>query len=278
MEMAVQGEYAHRTSADSLKIFQPFMGMSPEEFRSLASKILVCIPHRPSEGVNKSLFRNAGIWAMLGTPTADVADQFDGFVEMTRGGIVRTFMQYCQDRPEIEYLVMIDNDEGVEWDAPYKLAQWGKDVVSGIVCSFSVAKGGIFACVCVKDRHGVARFPTVKRTKKLPAQGLREIHTAGTGLICIHKRVFEAMLEAEDYPFMIPEDVRRHCCATGLLKMGEDIAFSERCHRHGFKLYVDFSVRAKHYKTVEIAWPDEAIDTSLDAKSWEVADDDYVHA
>ena len=277
MEMAIQAQPAYRSTADSVQLFQPFMGLSPDEFKELAAKILIVVPHR-GEGINKKLFRNAGIWAILGTPTADVTDGFGGFIEVTRGGIVRTFLQYARDNPKIEYCVMIDNDEGVDWDAPYRLAQWGKKVVSGIVCSFSTNKGGIFACITVKDENGIARFPTVKKTSKIPSQGLREIESAGTGLLCVHKSVFQEILDAGDNPFMIPEEVRKHCCATGTLKLGEDMAFAERCRDRGIKMYVDFSVRAEHFKTVSIAWPQELVDPSIDPRTWAVASNDYVHS
>jgi len=276
--MEVVGPPAYRSQADSVRLFDPFMGLDPDEFRALAQKILVVIPHRPSEGVNKGLFQAGQFWSLLNIRSAVVSDAFTGFIEITRGSIVRTFLAYCEDHPEVEYCVMIDNDESVEWDAPLRLAQWGKDVVSGIVCSYSEKKGGVFACVTVKDKFGVARFPTSKRTKVLPAKGLREIESAGTGLLCVHKRVFQKMLEEDEAPFMIPEDVRRHCCSTGVLKLGEDMAFSERCKKLGFKMYVDFSVHAKHYKTLEVSWPHQALDPGIDAKSWEVAVDDYVHA
>jgi hypothetical protein len=275
--MEVSGELAHRSSGESVKLFQPFMGMDPDEFRDLAKKILIVIPHRPSEGINKGFFVNAGVWAMLGTPYSHVSDEFEGFVEFTRGGIVRTFLNYCADHPEVEYLFMADNDEKIDWDAPYRLAQWGKDVVSGVVCSFSAAKGGVFACVVVKDRYGIGRFPSIGRTKKMPASGLREIEASGAGLICIHKRVLKAMIDKDDPPFEIPFDIRRQCCATGVLKLGEDLAFSERCRKYGFKMYVDFSVRAIHYKTMEISWPEKSFDHSLPADKWEVSDADYVH-
>jgi hypothetical protein len=277
MSMEVVGPPAYRSSAESVQLFDPFMGLQPDEFKKLAESILVVLPHRPSEGVNKGLYQAGQIWSIIGMRSATVADEFTGFVEITRAGIVRTFLQYCADHPEVEYCVMIDNDESVDWDAPLRLAQWGKDVVSGIVCSHSEKKGGVFACVTVKDRHGIARFPTAKRTLKLPAKGLREIESAGTGLLCVHKRVLQAMVDADDAPFMIPEDVRKHCCSTGVLKLGEDMAFSERCKKYGFKMYVDFSVHAKHYKTVEISWPKQAIDSGVDAKTWEVSPDDYVH-
>jgi hypothetical protein len=276
MEMAVQGAPAYRSSAESVKLFQPFMGLEPDEFKELASKILIVVPHR-GEGINKKLFRNAGIWAILGTPTADITDGFGGFIEITRGGIVRTFLDYCKDNQKIEYLVMIDNDEAVEWDAPYRLAQWGKPVVSGIVCSFSEKKGGIFACVTIKDENGVARFPTVKRTQKLPAQGLKQIESAGTGLLCVHKSVFETIIADGESPFMIPEDVRMHCCATGNLKLGEDMAFSERCKKRGIDMFVDFSVHAEHFKTLSVSWPKELIDPTVDPRGWTVATNDYVH-
>jgi hypothetical protein len=275
MEMAIQAQPAHRSTADSVQLFQPFMGLEPDEFKELASKILIVIPHI-NDGINKKLFRNAGIWGILGTPTAD-AGGWGGFVELTRGGIVRTFLEYCKSNPKIEYCVMIDNDEGVEWDAPYRLAQWGKPVVSGIVCSFSEKKGGVFACVTIKDENGIARFPTVKNTHKIPSQGLREIESAGTGLLCIHKSVFQQMLDENENPFMIPEDVRKHCCTTGTLKLGEDMAFSQRCKERGIKMYVDFSVHAEHFKTISIKWPSNLVDPSLDPRTWTVAPNDYVH-
>ena len=275
MEMAVQGAPAYRSTADSVRLFQPFMGLEPEEFKELASKILIVIPH-VDDGINKILFRQAAIWGILGTPVAD-AGGWGGFVELTRGGIVRTFLQYCKDRPNIEYCVMIDNDQGVDWDAPYRLAQWGKKVVSGIVCSLSEKKGGVFACVTIKDENGVARFPTVSRTRKLPAQGLKPIESAGTGLLCVHKSVFEAMHEAGEVPFMIPEAVRVHCCQTGNLTLGEDMAFSERCRNLGIEMFVDFSVHADHFKKHKIRWPGELIDPALNAQTWTPATNDYVH-
>lgn len=277
MSMQVQTPDAHRTTAESVDVFQPFMGLSPDEFRELACKILIGVPHRPSEGINKGLFKNAGVWALLGTPVANISDEFEGFIELTRAGMVRAFLDYCADHPECEYFVMIDNDESVDWDAPYRLAQWGKDIVSGIVCSFSLKKGGVFACVTAKDKNGIARFPTVKRTKLLPSSGLKPIESAGTGLLCVHKRVFEKMLEEDDPPFMIPEDVRLHCCATGTLKLGEDMAFSQRAKQHGFEMFVDFSVRAVHYKTLEISWPQEFIKSDIDVRDWQVSDGDYIH-
>lgn len=287
-ELAVQTPEVYRSRADSVQLHQPFLGLDPEAFRALAATVLVCIPHRPTEGVNSKLFRNAGIWGILGTPTADVSDEFTGFIEMTRAGMVRQFLAYARDHPQVEYIVMIDNDEAVEWDAPYRLIQWGKDVVSGIVCSHSEKKGGTFACITAQDEHGIARWPTIKRTHRIPAQGLRRIHSCGAGLLAVHKRVFQRMFDEGINPFMIPEETRKHCCSTGQLLQGEDMAFAQYCRELGFDLWVDFSVRAKHYKTVEIGWPEQpykpsvngqppvpGIDADLLASEWTVSSEDF---
>jgi hypothetical protein len=277
MSMSVIGPEANRVQADSIRVMQPCLGMNEEELTELASKIMVVIPHRPEEGVQSKLAQNIGYWSRLGMPVATVGDQFGGFIEFTRAAIARQFLEYTKDRPGVEYCVLIDNDESVDWDAPLRLAHWGKDLVSGVVCSFSVRKGGVFACFTVKDRYGIARFPSVKFTGQLPTKGLIEAHTAGTGLLCVHRRVFQKMFDEGDYPFLIPEDIRKHCAATGTLKLGEDMAFAMAAQRHGFRIYVDLSVHAVHYKTLEVAWPKEAMSSSLDSRKWSVSDEDYLH-
>ena len=277
MGIEVSGPVAQRSNADSVELIDHFMGLEPEQFFELARKVMIAIPHRLTEGVHPSFVKNAGYWALSAAPFATAADEFQGFIELTRSGICRVFLKYCDDHPQCEYLVMIDNDEAVPPQAPFQLAQWGKDIVTGVVCSFSTTKGGVFACFTANDPFGIARFPTVMRTKTLPASGLREIETCGTGLICIHKRVIEAMFEEGRGPFEIPEETRRHCVMTGTLKLGEDMAFCERAKSMGYKIWVDFAVRAKHYKLMEIDWPSSSVSTDVRASEWSVAPDDYLH-
>jgi hypothetical protein len=254
----------------------PILGMSEEEFVKLARKILVMIPHRRSEGINAGLAQAIGFWSRFGTATATVEDDFGGFVEMHRAGMVRTFLDYAGDRTEIEYCVLIDSDESVPWDAPYRLAAWDQPVVSGVICSYSEARG-IFACFTVKDEYNVARFPSWNITKKMPGRGLIEAHSVGTGLLCIKKHVFETIIASGDTPFVIPEEQRRHCIETGVMKWGEDISFSRQCEARGFKRYVDLSVRGIHMKTIAIQWPSSHIDHDVDPREWKVDTKDYLH-
>lgn len=277
MGVEIVGNVSYRDNADSVSLTDRFMGLEPEQFYALSRKVLVAVPHRLTEGVHPSFVKNAGFWALSATPFATAADEFQGFIELTRSGICRIFLKYCDDHPDCEYLVMIDNDEAVHPHAPYQLAQWEKDIVSGVVCSYSSTKGGVFACFTAKDEFGIARFPTVNKTKKLPASGLMPVETCGTGLICIHKRVLEAMFAEGRGPFEIPEETRRHCVLTGTLKQGEDIAFCERAKSMGFDIYVDFACRAKHYKLMEIDWPEKMRDSEMKTSEWRVAPDDYIH-
>jgi len=276
MQAKIIGPTAETSSATSRETVAPILGMTAEEMTALASTIVVFIPHRATENPQSGLFINAGFWGQQGLAYASLQDDFGGFVEVTRANMARHFLDYAKDRPSIDKLVMIDADQNVPWDAPYRLAAWDLPVVSGVVCSYSDARGP-WACVQFKDKYGVARFPSYALTKKIPGRGLKEAHSVGTGLICIKKQVLETIFDHGDYPFRIEEAARTSCFETGTLKQGEDIAFSKQCERHGFKRYVDFSVHAVHFKTLGIQWPKDGIDYDLSASEWEVNDRDYHH-
>lgn len=254
----------------------PFDDMSAEEFGQLVRSVMVVIPHRPSEGIRGSMFQNAMLWGSFHARGATLEDQFGGFIELTRANIAKTFLNYCKDHPDVDKLCLIDSDQDVPWDAPYRLARWDKPVVSGVICTANPNRG-TFACFTVKDKFGVARFPSLRFTKTLPARGLREVHSVGTGLVCIKKDVFQAIFGAGDWPFKISESIRNQCVESGTLKEGEDISFSRQCEKLGFNRYVDFSVHGVHWKTMPIAWPKAAMDVGMNASEWQVDSKDHFH-
>lgn len=276
MRAKIQGPEPESVTADKVEVARPLFGMDEAEFARLANSICVAIPHRKDEGLNPELAVNIGYWARMGTAVMTIPDEFGGFIEFTRAGIVRTFMEYTVDRPDVEYLVMIDNDESMDWEAPLRLAQWGKEIVSGVVPNAS-PKRGVYACFMVKDEFGVARFPSLKKSGKLPARGLIEAHSVGTGLLCVHRRVFETLRENKVQPFRLDESDREHCFSTGTMRMGEDTMFSRQCRDAGFKLWVDLSVRATHFKNAGIIWPPEGLDHEIDPREWKVSPLDYSH-
>jgi hypothetical protein len=186
----------------------PLAGLTDDDFAKLAASILVCIAHRSNEGIAAGICTHFGMWGRIGMRVATVKDPHGGFIECTRGGMVQLFLEAAWKTPELRYLVMIDNDESIAWDAPLRLAQHGEPVVSGVVCGYNPERG-IFACFTAKDENGVARFPSYRDTKLLPAEGLIEVEQTGTGLICIRRDVLETLRDADEEPFMIPEDTQR---------------------------------------------------------------------
>lgn len=264
------------TGAQTVTQFGPTMGMSEDEFLGLVASTLIMIPHRTTDGISAGLAQSMGAWARFGATVATIVDEFGGFIEITRSNMVRTFLEYCASHPQIDKLVMIDNDENIPWDAPYRLAQWDLPVVSGVVCNYNETRG-VFACFTVKDEHGVARFPSYNFTKTMPGKGLIKVHSVGTGLICIKKVVFEKIYDSGQYPFYIPEATRLNAAQTGLLAWGEDIAFSRQCEDLGFDRHVDLSIQAVHYKIMPVSWPKGALDWDIDPQDWKVSPRDYRH-
>lgn len=265
------GSDERATQVDTL---MPIAGLSDQEFQELAESVLVCIPHRSDEGIAAGICTHFGMWGRLGLRVATVRDPHGGFIECTRGGMVQLFLEHAWQHPKVKYLVMIDNDESILWDAPLRLAQHGKAIVSGVVCGYSPERG-IFACFTVKDENGIARFPSFRDTRTLPGEGLIRAEQVGTGLICIRRDVLETIREHGEEPFFIPEEIRKESVAKGNLTKSEDVCFSERCRRYGFDVWVDLSVHASHRKAISIGWPADAIDHSIDAIDWKPSPFDY---
>ena len=260
--------------ATEVKQAAPLPGLTHEEFQSLAESVLVVVLHRANEGISAGVCTHFGMWGRIGLRVATIKDPNGGFLEVSRGGMVRLFLDVAEKTPEVKYMVMIDNDQSINWDAPLQLAQHGLPIVTGVVCGYSPERG-IFACFTAKDENGVARFPSWKETKKLPAQGVIEVEQCGTGLLCVRRDVFETIQAAGEEPFFIPEDVRLESVHHGNLKKGEDICFAERAEKYGFKRYADLSVHAGHQKSIGISWPQDCIDPDADAIDWKPSTFDY---
>ena len=277
MRTLVAGPNAIDKKAEKSFVVSPLPGMTEDEFAELAQSILIMIPHRVSEGINPELAINFGTWARYGTPLSMAKDPHGGFIEAVRGGMVRQFLEYAEDRPQIKYLVMCDADQGIDWDAPYRLCQWDRPVVSGVICSIG-SNRGIFANFTIKDKHtGIGRFPSYNYTRRMPSKGIVKADRLGTGLIAVRKDVFEVLDQNGEIPFYIPDDIRRKGAAIGTMKKGEDIVFSEQCEKYGFDRWVDLSVHGSHHKTVAIRWPADALDPNLDVDSWDVSEHDHTY-
>jgi hypothetical protein len=267
VQVTIQTDNPHQhEGAEQVVVGSPLPGMTEDEFAALARKILVCVPYRSAEGVHPGICMHWGMWGRFGLRMATIKDPHGGFIEIVRAGIVRTFLDYRKQVPEVEYLIMIDNDQGIEWDAPWRLARHALPVVTGVVCGYTEEKG-IFACFTVKNPSGAAYFPTMKHTTIMPSEGVVEVHQCGTGLLCIHHSVLDQFAACNEIPFYIPEEIRRESATTGDLRRSEDICFADLCEKYGIKRYADLSVQAVHYKNIGLAWPHDKL-VSMPVAEW----------
>jgi hypothetical protein len=252
----------------------PIPGISWDEFREMADSVMVAIPHRKGTSVCGEMISFSRDCGALGIRALPLSDPFMGFVDITRGKIVKDFLRFCNDNPEVRFLMMIDADEKVSWQGVMRLVANDLPIVSGVVCSFSDSRG-IFACFMAEDETGVPRFPSIRDTKTLPGRGVKEIVSAGTGMMCIRRDVLETIVDAGENPFQIPPDIHEESNREGKLIQGEDMAFCNRARRFGFPTCVDFSVHAGHWRQLLVAWTDALIDDELDAKDWKPSKFDY---
>ena len=107
----------------------PLAALSEEAFQALVASILVVIPCRSGEGINAGTAAHMPLWGRMGLKHAILKDPHGGFIEIVRGSMERMFLEMADANPEIRFLVMIDNDQAIEWDAPLRLAFHDKPVV-----------------------------------------------------------------------------------------------------------------------------------------------------
>jgi len=252
----------------------PMSALTDKEFTDLVQSILVVIPHRADEGIHPGLANHFAIWGRIGLKFATLKDPSGGYIETIRGNMEKTFLELCDIDPKVKFLVMIDNDEAVSWDAPLQLAKHDLPVVSGVICAFN-SERGIFSCFLSNDAKGVPRFASDRFTDVYPGKGLKKIHSAGTGLLCIRRDVFETLVDKGEFSFMVPDHYRKEGYRAGHMKQTEDFAFCDRVRDAGFDIHVDFAVRGLHFKQIAIGLPDSKVDDDLDANDWTVSSLDF---
>jgi len=256
-------EKVKRTAEMDRKEADPEYKKRLSETRELASQIEVVIPYRPSDGINPKMVEYIIQWVNMGIAWTAFRDCFGGFIDVLRANMCRTFLRESRRK----FLVMIDNDVvPFRPESVLQLCSNNLPVVSGIACAFNPGTG-IFACIGVKDKTGVARFPTIMDTKVLPGYGIREVESCGAGILAIRRDVLESM---RDEPFLMTQEMRLEAASIGTFRKTEDIHFADQVHKAGHKLYADFSVHCFHDKTLPLHWSPENCDPELDPEDWDV--------
>lgn len=246
---------------------------APKDYELNPREILIQCLYRPSEPIHPVIIDSSYTWVDQGCGWQRVMDPFGGWVHISRNWQTQMFLK----RKEFKYLLLIDADELVPWWIPFHMAEVMDqneeiNVLSGVVCGFNQQRG-LFACVAVKGGDGKAHFPSLAESKCIPAQGIQEVDNAGTGCLMIRRSVLEKMwLKYQKdnnfgQPFSIPEAEQNQAAIQGALPRGEDICFTDRLRKLGYKVHVDWACKIGHNKPFPLIWPADRI-TQMDPEKW----------
>jgi len=158
-------------------------------------------------------------------------------ISYNRNQIVKRFL----DRPQYDYLVMIDSD--IVPPADYlKLVDFKKDIISGVCFAFT--KNNIFPLVLKrgkKKNEGFKYYPYESINPKY-WKGLLEVDAVGTGAIILSRKVLEAI----PYPF------RNEYDKTGEKQIGLDLNFCRRAKALGFQVFCHTDYVCSHHTRFDL--------------------------
>lgn len=158
-------------------------------------------------------------------------------ISYNRNQIVKRFLE----RPQYDYLVMIDSDIVPPPDF-LKLIDFEKDIISPVCFAFT--KKNIFPLVLKKSKHKTTGFKYHPYESIHPSKwkGLIEVDAVGTGAIILSRKV----LEAVPYPFKNIYD------KTGEKQIGLDLNFCREAKLKGFKVFCHTDYLSSHHTRMDL--------------------------
>jgi len=139
----------------------------------------------------------------------------------------------------VQYLFFLDSDVIPPADAVLRLLAHNQPITSGVYFRRSPPHG----IPVMLKRH---KTGAVEWVKSLPPSGLMEVDLVGAGCMLIRRDVLEKMspIEPGHHWFCWRVDRQGHLPPGECLS--EDFAMNLHAQRHGFKIYVDCSIRCRH--------------------------------
>lgn len=219
----------------------------------VAKDIYVALPY--VESMHPKHMEQLSFWQQAGMTIVPTQNS-GGFIEITRAAIVADFL-----KSKCNSLLMLDEDVVFEReDAPLMLYAWNQPIVAGWTA-------------IVNPHHGLCgnfcsngEFPSVSRGVRLPPTGLAKVDWVGTGMMMIQRRVLTQIPETtEEYPFLIPNDIRQESAEKGYIHITEDQNFCRQAMWAGIDhIFVDLGVRGTHYKTQPMTYPQHLLTYDFD--------------
>lgn len=213
------------------------------DLADLGRRIMIAIPYQRHTGIHAELNDLAMQWQMAGMCVFPFEDNNGGFVELIREHILREF-----ERTGFDFLVMVDSDTIPPVFAPLQLASNNEAVVTGIVPIFHPSFGEC-ANFCLPEPTSLL-MPSKKALEPYN-KGLLKVSWAGTGVMCISRRIFTQAPEAS---FLIDNAIRAEMAKMGDIHTTEDKYFCNQITKAGLDIYADLSVKCAHNRNYLLNW------------------------
>lgn len=194
----------------------------------------------------------------------------ESLITRARNSLVRRFLD-----TDAEYLIFIDSDIVFSGDDVLKLLSHEKDIVCGLYPKKTVDWGAVRWAVNnnVENLQDYAAEYVLNATETpsaVASNGVVEIMHAGTGFMCIHRRVFEQLADkvpsyrestvtvngerqknpdgTDKFP-LTKEFFSLKIRESDGLYLSEDYAFCHLWRNHGGKIYADLTIKLRHMGT-----------------------------
>lgn len=164
------------------------------------------------------------------------------YVDMNRDGIANSLLEKTKD----DWVVMIDPD--VQFN-PKVLEQYAAHIIKNPKAKIIAGRVNLANGLPVFYKGGAVG----PKHQPFAFEGLREFDFVGTGIIGIHRSVFEAIKKTDGHTHYFQKII-----STEGFGIGDDFSFCMRAKRAGFKLYGAWDIFGQHFKDLPVsqAYPD----------------------
>lgn len=157
-------------------------------------------------------------------------------------------------RSDSEWAWYLDSDQVVRRDTLERLLTCARDRESLIIGALTpiIGPDGPVPNLFFDNDEGPGRFTT---PKDYPDEAV-ELAATGAGCLLVHRRVLEALREAQGHEHWFGERLVPGADG-GMCQIGEDVAFCESARELGFRIVVDCTTHVGHHKDNRVWWPED---------------------
>lgn len=214
--------------------------------------VIFCIPGKSFSGTFFKCWSNFILQCINNNIRPLLVQEYDPVVYYVRnkclgGSVLRgKFQKPYNGEIDYDYILWIDSDIIFDFSHFAKLLNWNKQVVSGI---YMMSDKTNYAAVLNWDIEYFGKNGTFKFLQEKDIQGvtdLIEVAYSGFGFMLVKRGVFESL----EYPWFRPITHTLSADNKDIVDFSsEDSSMCYTLREHGYKIYVDPTVRVGHEKS-----------------------------